>query len=343
MVRDGGTETTVRIALVGGSGFIGTYLTARLVSAGHDVRIVDKRRSHTYPELTVEADVRDPAALERALHGCDTLYNLAAEHKDNVLPKALYEEVNVGGARNICSMAGDLGINRIIFTSSVAVYGFAPANTDEEGAMNPFNEYGRTKLRAEGYYHEWQASDPRRSLVIVRPTVVFGPRNRGNVYTLLRQMSSGRFVMVGSGHNVKSMAYVENVAAFLEFLLAAPAGARIYNYVDKPDLDMNSLVQLVRQTLGLSPGFSIRLPYTIGYAGGLLFDVVAAVTRRELPISAIRVKKFCATTQFCSVRLVSTGFVPPVLLKDGLARTIAHEFLDSEARINGENTVFDTE
>lgn len=84
-------------AIIGGSGFIGSRLAKRLQDAGESVVIVDKRTSDFFPEITRIADVRDKAALRTALHGCDTVINLAAEHKDNVQPKSLYQDVNVGG------------------------------------------------------------------------------------------------------------------------------------------------------------------------------------------------------------------------------------------------------
>ncbi len=86
--------------------------------------------------------------------------------------------------------------------------------------------------------------------MIVRPTVVFGEQNRGNVYNLLRQIASGKFMMIGDGTNRKSMAYVENVAAFLEYSLGFENGVHIYNYIDKPDFDMNTLVSKVNKALG---------------------------------------------------------------------------------------------
>lgn len=91
----------------------------------------------------------------------------------------------------------ELGIDKIIFTSSVAVYGFTPKGADESKELNPFNYYGRTKMLAEEVYRKWQTEDKMRPLVIVRPTVVFSERNRGNVYNLLKHIASGHFVMVG--------------------------------------------------------------------------------------------------------------------------------------------------
>lgn len=317
---------TGRVAVIGGSGFIGTELCSRLSNSGRPFEILDKRQSRNGRALVV--DVTDESTLESALSGFDAIVNLAAEHKDNVMPRSLYDDVNVRGARNVCEAARRNGIMRIVFTSSVAVYGFAPFGTDETGRFNPFNDYGRTKMEAEAIYRAWAAEDPARSLVIVRPTVVYGRRNRGNVYNLLRQIASGTFVMVGNGRNVKSMAYVENVAAFLEFALSFGPGEHLFNYVDKPDRDMNTLVADVRRMLGKNDSLRVRLPFWLGYAGGLALDVVARITGREFPISAMRVKKFCAQTMFSSSRIASTGFSAPASMADGLDRTVRYEFVE---------------
>jgi GlcNAc-P-P-Und epimerase len=329
-------------AIIGGSGFIGTELVRQLLAAGRAVKIVDKNRSSTYPDLWTFADVRDPASLTRALSGAEIIFNLAAEHKDNVRPRSLYDEVNVTGARNVCQAAEELAISKIVFTSSVAVYGFAKPGVDETGELNPFNDYGRTKMLAENEYRAWLARDAARSLVIVRPTVVFGPRNRGNVYNLLNQMASGRFLMVGTGRNVKSMAFVENVAGFLAAAASQRPGEHLYNYVDKPDFSMMELVLLVKKCLGKPQRIGIRIPYWLGYAGGAIADVAAALLKREFPISAIRVKKFCATTRFDAPRVTSAGFEPPVTLRQGLERTIAYEFLGGRER-DGSLPLFESE
>lgn len=219
-------------------------------------------------------------------------------------------------------------VQKIIFTSSVAVYGFAPLGTNESGKIAPFNDYGRTKWEAEQIYKDWQAEDPEnRTLVIIRPTVVFGERNRGNVFNLLKQIASGKFVMVGDGQNRKSMAYVENVAAFIEFSLNFKPGVHIYNYIDKPDFTMNSLVGRVNKILGRSEKINFRLPYFIGLAVGKFFDLIAFVTRKKLAISSIRVKKFCANSVYESA-ISTTGFVPPVPLLDAIERTVRYEFIE---------------
>jgi nucleoside-diphosphate-sugar epimerase len=320
------------IHVIGGSGFIGTCLVGQLLAAGHKVAIVDKATSRKYPELCVLADVRDLPALTKALEGAEVVYNLAAEHKDNVDPKSLYDDVNVQGARNVCAAMEANGITRLLFTSSVAVYGFAPRGTGEAGAINHFNDYGRTKWEAEEVYRGWLSRGAGRSLVVIRPTVVFGENNRGNVYNLFHQMAEGAFMMIGKGTNVKSMAYVANIAGFLGWCLRLPAGEHLYNYVDKPDADMNSLVLKVHRTIGQPERIGIRVPYWIGYSGGLCFDLLAKIVRRKFPISAIRVKKFCSDSQFGSRVWSDTDYRPVVSLEEGIERTLRYEFVDRSGR-----------
>lgn len=316
------------IAIIGGSGFIGTRLCKLIARCNRPFIIVDKANSITFPERVILADVRSLAELSDALGGVNVLINLAAEHKDDVRPLSLYDEVNVQGAKNLCTVSREKNINTIIFTSSVAVYGFAPIGTDESGQIAPFNDYGRTKYEAEQIYEAWQAEDPsNRTLVIVRPTVVFGEQNRGNVYNLLRQIASDSFVMIGKGKNLKSIAYVENIAAFLKFAISLQPGIHVYNYIDKPDFTMNELISTVHRILGKHEEVGFRLPYVIGLMIGKGFDIISAITGKRLAISSIRVKKFCANTMFDS-RVALSDFVAPVPLVEALERTVRHEFVE---------------
>jgi len=319
------------VDVIGGSGFIGTRLCSFLIDEKSCVfSIVDKVFSKSHPDKVKVADVRSINTLQTAISDGAVIINLAAEHRDDVSPRSLYDEVNVDGARNVCTVARDRNVKTIIFTSSVAVYGFALIGTDESGQIAPFNDYGRTKYEAEQIYKAWQAeASDIRTLVIVRPTVVFGEQNRGNVYNLLRQISSGKFVMVGDGENRKSMAYVGNVAAFLLYATRAfKPGVHIYNYIDKPDSSMNALVGTVNRMLGKPEKIGFRLPFAVGYAIGKCFDALATITSKKFAISSIRVKKFCSNSVF-ETSIAKTGFVPPVLLSDALERTVRHEFIES--------------
>jgi nucleoside-diphosphate-sugar epimerase len=315
------------VVVIGGSGFIGTRLVFRLAHSGMPFHIVDKKNSAFFPDKVLQANICQPITVN-FFRTASTLINLAAEHRDDVVPLSLYNDVNVEGAKNVCDLARAKKINKIIFTSSVAVYGFAPLGTNESGAIVPFNDYGRTKWEAEQVYRRWQSEDPEnRTLVIVRPTVVFGEGNRGNVYSLLKQIASGKFVMVGDGLNRKSMAYVENVAAFLEYSLRFRPGVHIYNYIDKPDFTMNTLVAHVNKLLGRSSEIKFRLPFALGLLIGSCFDITAKISEKKFPISAIRVKKFCANSVYESA-IDRTGFIPPVPLMEAIEKTVRFEFIE---------------
>ncbi len=320
----------MNIIIIGGSGFVGSVLVNKIVNGKkHQFKIVDKSASAAFPEMVELSDVRSIDDLRRSISDNAVIINLAAEHRDDVRPLSLYDEVNIGGAKNICLVAREKGVKTIIFTSTVAVYGFAPVGTDESGKIAPFNDYGRTKYEAEQVYKAWHAEAPdERTLVIIRPTVIFGEQNRGNVYNLLKQIASGKFVMIGDGKNRKSMAYVENVAAFIEYSMSFKPGVHIYNYIDKPDFTMNTLVGNVNIMLGRSSKIGFRLPFSVGYLIGKCFDFVSTVTGKRFAISSIRVKKFCANSVF-NTAVESTGFVPPVPLEEALEKTVRHEFIES--------------
>jgi nucleoside-diphosphate-sugar epimerase len=247
------------------------------------------------------------------------VFHLAAEHRDDVRPTSLYYDVNVGGARNLVGAAEACGVDRIVFTSTVAVYGLEAGEADETTPVAPFNDYGRSKLQSEEVFKGWAECDPNRTLAIVRPTVVFGENNRGNVFTLIDQIRRKRFLMVGDGSNRKSMCYVGNLVPFLSRFLVVD-GVSVTNYVDKPDLTAGELVAQIRSELGIQ-GSVPSLPLWLGMAGGAAFDALAAVTRRRFPISKVRVEKFTASTQVSSLEMPS-DFVPPYTLAQGIKRMI---------------------
>ena len=325
------------VAIIGGAGFLGSRLVEKfrkgsILSRKYDIDL-------TYNlDKSIYLDVEDTNSLDQ-LAGASVIINLAAVHRDDVLPLSRYDDINVQGAINVCEAARKHGVQKILFTSSVAIYGFAPADTDETGEPNYFNNYGRTKYLAEQVYKAWQLEDPEnRTLVIIRPTVIFGEGNRGNVYNLFRQIALQRFLMIGDGTNRKSMAYVENVVAFIEHSLSFAPGLHIYNYIDKPDFDMNKLVSFVRKTLFNKSNVGLRLPGFVGIALGYIADMVTIIISKPLPISSIRVKKFMATTQYAS-SVNDTGFVPPVTLEEGLTRTLRYEFIED----NSDKRTFETE
>lgn len=315
------------VTIIGGSGFVGTRLIEQI--GKENCQNLDKKQSAKYPEITSIQNILEKGLANSIPSTTKTIVLLAAEHRDDVSPVSQYYNVNVQGAKNVLEAMDRNAIKNIIFTSSVAVFGLNKQNPDETHQTDPFNHYGKSKWQAEEVLREWYKKDSKdRSLTIIRPTVIFGERNRGNVYNLLKQIASGNFLMVGKGNNKKSMAYVGNIAAFVQHCIETQKPEyRLFNYIDKPDLNMNELVQQVEESLEKKLP-SIRLPYWIGYTGGLCFDLLSRLTGKKFSVSAVRVMKFCATTQFDATVAHSSGFKAPFTLAEGLHRTLHYEFID---------------
>ena len=145
--------------------------------------------------------------------------------------------------------------------------------------------------------------------------------------------------MVGKGENRKSMAYVGNIVAFVKYMIDdCTNGYNVFNYIDKPDFNMNQLISLVGNVLNKRIP-SIHFPYWLGMCGGYCFDLLAKITGKKLPISSVRVKKFCATTEYDASKAMATGFNAPYTLSEGLSRTLEFEFVHPRK----DDVVFKTE
>lgn len=317
--------------IVGGSGFVGS----RLQSALEECRVIDKvlKQGEGYVDITI------PMSLKTLFGRLDSVILLAAEHRDDVSPVSKYYDTNVKGTQNVLDEMDLVGCKHLIFTSSVAVYGLNKVNPDEKHSVDPFNHYGKSKWEAEKVIKAWFDKDPEgKSVTIIRPTVIFGEKNRGNVYNLLKQIASGKFLTIGKGRNRKSMAYVGNVVAFIKHRLElAEEGYHVFNYIDKPDLTMTSLLGVIEKSLNKKIP-SMRIPIWLGYLGGFGFDILALVTRKKFAISSVRVKKFVATTQFDATKVHSSGFKAPFTLEEGLDRTLNYEFV--QERSEGDEVFF---
>ena len=319
-----------KITVIGGSGFVGTNLCRQLALKQQDFEIIDLKMSNQFPEKCKIADVREADTLRKSITG-DVVVNLAAVHRDDVRDNSEYQRTNVDGAENVALVCEEKGIDKIVFTSTVAVYGFAEPGT-ERGSVSPFNEYVRTKFEAEEKLRAWHVED-EKSLIIVRPTVIFGEGNRGNVYNLFNQIASGKFVMVGKGENKKSLAYIGNIVAFLEACIETEQKYGVYNYVDTPDLTMNELVSQVRAKLRGRDGVGPRLPYWLGLIFGYTADLVAKFRDKNLPVSSIRVKKFVSSSEFKSAKASLDNFQAPTPLIHGVERTLQSEFIAPDPNI----------
>lgn len=293
----------MKIFITGGTGFIGTRACQILCAAGHHCIAYDRLPATTdTPAACIAGDVRDRQKLMESTRNVDAILHLAAAHHDFGIAPQTFTEVNVTGTKNICDAATENAIHQICFFSTVAVYGTATAPLDESVRPMPESDYGKTKLQAESVCRQWTESNASNQCLVIRPTVVFGPENFANMYTLIRQVDSGKFVRVGKMDNIKSLAFVDNlVNASLELWLERSSKREkfdIYNYVDIPDLTSYQIVETIYQGLGRKSS-TLSIPYGLARLLAVPFDVVISLTGKNLPISSSRIRKLAKTnTQF---------------------------------------------
>ena len=317
----------MKILIIGGSGFVGSRLISNVNKS--DFYNLDKNPSPFHSDITIRGDIRNKNQI-KIPKGTSSVVLLAAEHRDDVAPTSLYYDVNVQGTKNVLEAMDNSGIKNLIFTSSVAIYGLNKTNPNEKHIQDPFNHYGKSKWKAELAIQDWYKNDPKnKSVTILRPTVIFGERNRGNVYNLLKQISSGKFIMIGKGVNKKSMAYVGNIVALIKYKLErSKEGYHVFNYADKPDYSMNELTQFIEEKMNIKIP-KLKIPYWFGMLGGYGFDLISILSNKKFTFSSVRIKKFCSTTQFCASK-IHNNFNAPYTLREGLDKTLEHEFVNEK-------------
>ncbi len=313
----------MNIAVTGDSGFIGSYLTKALGQHGHRLTGIDlnpvKKYETKYPCIT--GDILDRSELDKLPKDIDCIIHLAAAHKDFGITKEGYYSVNVDGMRSLLKFAADRNIKKMIFYSTVAVYGNNQPST-ETTPPAPINDYGGSKLEAEKALHQWTSEDPSREAVIIRPSVVFGPLNVANIFKLIKQVCDGKFLWVGDGKNIKSIAYVENLVLATLFLLERiTPGCATYNYSDEPHMETKNLVSIIAKTSGKRVS-SFHIPLSAAMFGAKIFDIVGSLTGYDFPITSARIEKFNTSTEHRSAKIRELGFRPAITIEEGIRKNV---------------------
>ncbi len=314
--------TNSNILMTGGSGFIGSHFH-NLIPPDQIINLDLVAPESPNGSQHIRGDIRVAAEVEQALASrpCDLIISLAAEHKDFGITEQDYFRTNEYGTQVICEAATRHGIQRIVFYSSVAVYGNNSTPSHEEMSPQPANPYGASKLAGERVLEKWAAEDPNRRVLIIRPTVVYGERNVANMYRLIDQINKGRYFHIGEGGNIKSIAYVKNLVEGTMFLLRQlEPGLHVYNYSDEPQLSSRKIAETIQEALGKKS--MITLPYWLVYTMGIPFDIAIKITGKDLPISTNRVKKFCTETYHQSSKIRAAGFQPSYNNLEGLTRMV---------------------
>lgn len=246
--------------LFGGSGFIGKHLTRELLAKGYEVLIADLQPP-VIPDVRFHyCDVRLPIEIELE-EVPSVVFNLSAVHRTPGHDIDEYYETNIGGASNILGWCNQKLIRKIIFTSSIAVYGPGEEQKSELSPLQPIHAYGKSKALAEKLFQTWHSEDPlHRSLVICRPAVIFGPGENGNFTRLAKALKFRYFFYPGGRNIVKASGYVKDLAKSLLFMSEKTSGeSTTYNFCFPQNYSIGQICKAFQSVAGYARPLSLPI------------------------------------------------------------------------------------
>jgi UDP-glucose 4-epimerase len=264
----------VRVLVTGGSGFIGSHVVDRLLSAGIEPRIFDLVSSpyrEPHEVDTVLGDVLDTEGLRGALDGCDAVIHLAAAADVGTVVEepSEAERTNAHGTLSVLEAARSAGIGRLVYGSTVWVYGESDGVIDEEAPLTfPRHIYTASKLAGEMYCTSY-AELYGVQFTILRFGIPYGPRARPSavIPTFVRKAIAGEpLTIAGDGQQTRRFVYVEDLAEGVVRALDPCAANRVYNLSSEQTVTIRELAETVQEHVG--DVSIVHLPGRIGDFGG---------------------------------------------------------------------------
>lgn len=313
--------------IFGGTGFIGTFFAQYLLENGYadkiylvDIEPIEDKSSNFRKRLIhqdsrivfVKGDVRHSLEWFTPSEAVTLVANFAAVHREPGHADPEYYQTNLLGAENVCAWAEKMKCNNIIFTSSISPYGPSEKSKDEKSLPSPVTAYGGSKLAAEKIHLIWQARDKsNRHLVIVRPGVVFGPGEGGNVSRLIKAVLNRYFLYMGNQNTRKAGVYVKELCHAMWWVLqrqpASGEHVSLFNMSMNPGPSIQDYVNTVCTVAGVKrffPGVPYRLLLIIAYS----IDAVSRPLGIKHPFSPVRIHKLVRSNNILPNYLVENGY-----------------------------------
>lgn len=290
----------------GGSGFIGSRMVRLLHQRG--VQRITVADIAAPKDLGFEVgfhyvDVRQPIAIDGTW---DVAYNFSAVHRTPGHPDQEYFETNVAGAINVTNFCREHGIDTIVFTSSIAIYGPKEDLLTEQSEPQPTSAYGKSKLLAEDVHRTWYADDPRRRLVVVRPAVIFGEGENGNFDRLRGALRKHRFAYPGRTDTIKACGYVEELVRSLEWVRNGDDTDVTYNFAYPERATIQDIATAISDADGSAKPLG-RIPLTPMLGASMVFEVAGRVGVKT-GINRARIHKLVRSTNIYPGYLVEQGY-----------------------------------
>ena len=323
------------VLVTGATGFVGQHVVRRL--AGADDVAVFARDPDLATQMfgdavtVVPGDFRDASGVERALNGVDVLYHIGARRDHWGLPYREYYESNVIGTRNLMQAAQRAGTPKIVYCSTVGVYGFDfqyfPVDEAHPYGHN-LSYYHKSKMLAERAVAEFKDLP----VITVRPGWIYGPNDEwGGVTQMLIKLARGRFAFAGSGANSLHPVHIDDIT---DGILAAGRSEQygeVFLLLGPEHITFRGYVEAMCRALGVDPP-RFTVPYLAALAASFVLEPAWLVKNRVVgkkmlgdkppmtrdTLHGVTAHRFYTTEK--GTRLL--GHTPRVSIADGLAGTV---------------------
>lgn len=298
----------MNIILFGGAGYIGTFIAEHFLN-NPDIKkiyIFDIRETSLKHEKIVyrNVDVREKISPEWVEKSSESwIFNLAAIHREPGHKRHEYFDTNIKGAENVCQFAEEINCKNIYFTSSIATYGRVRELKNEKSDLYPETPYGISKLLAEKIHEKWLAKENDRRLIICRPAVIYGPRDPGNIYRMIKGIKKGYFFFPGDPNIIKSFGYIYGMLDSIDFTMSKKDRLIIYNYAEHPNITLKQLSDIVKDVLNSNTRI-FRLPLSLLVIAATFITVV----KKNSSIHPVRVRKAAFPTNIQPLYLIENNF-----------------------------------
>ncbi|MES2778083.1 MAG: NAD(P)-dependent oxidoreductase [Bacteroidota bacterium] len=313
----------MRILITGSNGFVGSRLMYYFEKKGFEVAGIDRNpKCNIEPHRnTIIGDILRNEDLEKLAGDFDWLIHCAAAKHDFGVTDEQYYEDNVTATESIAAFALRRNILKLVYYSTVSSYGHEAVPCDENGPFKPNTYYGETKYLGEGVLEKWLAKTHNGTLVLLRPSVIYGPHNYANMYNLINTIYKFPF-MVGKGGHIKSLVSLENLADMTWFTMEnAKPGISSFNTLDKPYVTLRDINTIILKNKGASKK-PITIPYFLAQAPAKFFDVLGRLFKYDFPLNSDRLSKYSTSTHYYAEKIREAGYVQKHSIEDELNRMV---------------------
>lgn len=303
--------------VTGGGGFIGSHLTDSLLDMGYSVRVIDKTKDLSNLKTALKntkfslfnGDINNQQLLDQVTKNTDCVFHLAAKTDFDSTSYRDYYNNNVLGTIRVIQSCLKNHVSKLIFYSSIGAHGVvsSPLSQNEEVHFPPQSLYGLSKLEAE---HElFKIIDRDLKFNIIRPTTVFGPREKMTTLPLIKYLSHLPAIIVNGGKNKVSYVYVADLNKAAISLSQKRCSRQIY-VISGKSLTMRELTVVILKNLKKSTRL-INLPYWSLLPFAIICTFVSKIFGYNTPLPLRRLNTMCLNYDFKTTKAyLGLGYRP---------------------------------